>query len=235
MEKRNTTQSITRRSLQSPVELRAKDGAQLRMIGGYASVFDTTTNLGWMTESVAPGAFDDVLSNDVRCLFNHDPNQILGRTVSGTCRIAQDEKGLMYECDMSESSPIAQHVMDAISRGDVSQSSFAFTIKEEKWEKKKNDQGFEYWHRTILKVGQLYDVSPVTYPAYEDATVEELSRSLEMYVEQNIPAEVDAVRQLRSKLLGLTEEPPVVEADNTAAEVLERKVNFYKKYFNVNP
>jgi len=213
-----------------PVACRAKEGSTERMIGGYATKFDSVTNLGYMTESIAPGAFDDVLKDDVRCLFNHDPSQILGRTTSGTCRLSLDETGLLYEVDISSTSPIAAHVADAVSRGDVSQSSFAFTIKEEKWEKKKNNEGFEYYHRTVLKVGTLYDVSPVTYPAYEDATVEELSRSLESFVTREMPDEVGNLKQIRSRFIGEPIEDPAVKLEAEKEEkrkaTLRRELKF---------
>lgn len=197
--KRNIAIVPSYRYIPEVVEVRESDAA--KSIGGYAAKFDKETNLGWMTESIAKGAFDDVLGDDVRCLFNHDANQILGRTKSGTLKIEQDETGLKYDNQMSSTSPIALHVMDSISRGDVTQSSFAFTIKEHSWDKRKSAEGFEYYHRTVVKVERLYDVSPVVYPAYEDATVEELGRSLEDFIQREMPEEMNKMKEIRSKFL----------------------------------
>jgi HK97 family phage prohead protease len=184
-----------------PEKVLLREADTKKSIGGYAAKFDTETNLGWMTESVAKDAFSDVLGNDVRCLFNHDPNQILGRTTSGTLTIEQDDTGLKYDNEMSMTSPVSIHVMDSISRGDVNQSSFAFTIKEHSWDKRKSAEGFEYYHRTIIKVETLYDVSPVVYPAYEDATVEELGKSLEDFITREMPEELQHMKEVRSKFL----------------------------------
>jgi uncharacterized protein len=199
--KRNMQTGFSYRYLPGKVELRSEE--DVRTIGGYAAKFDVETNLGWMTESIAPGAFDDVLNDDVRCLFNHDPNQILGRTTSGTLTIEQDDKGLKYSNTMSSTSPIALHVMDSIIRGDVTQSSFAFTIKEHSWDKRKSAEGFEYYHRTVIKCEHLYDVSPVVYPAYDDATVEELSASLDAFVKREMPEEVTKIKEMRARFLKL--------------------------------
>lgn len=195
--KRNAHIQPSYRYLPEVVQLRAAD--EKKSIGGYAAKFNIDTNLGWMTESIGQGAFDDVLDNDVRCLFNHDPNQILGRTKSGTLTIEQDDTGLKYDNVMSLSSPVAVHVMDSISRGDVNQSSFAFSIKEHSWEKRKTSEGIEYYHRTILKVETLYDVSPVVYPAYDDATVEELGASLEDFIKREMPEEMRSIKEMRSR------------------------------------
>lgn len=184
-----------------PEVVQVREADTNKSIGGYAAKFDKETNLGWITESIAQGAFDDVLGDDVRCLFNHDANQILGRTKSGTLKIDQDETGLKYDNIMSSTSPIAAHVMDSISRGDVNQSSFAFSIKEHSWDKRKSAEGFEYYHRTIVKVERLYDVSPVVYPAYEDATVEELGRSLEDFIKREMPEEIVKMKEIRSRFL----------------------------------
>lgn len=229
MKRNNTLEKVLHRYNPGMVEVRKAEGSNVRTIGGYASVFNTETNLGYITESVDPKAFDGVLDNDVRCLFNHDPNQILGRTTSGTCRLSVDSKGLLYENDMSETSPIALHVMDAIQRGDVSQSSFAFSIDEEKWTKKRSDSGLEYWHRTVMKVSTLYDVSPVTYPAYEDASVEELGKSLEEFCKREMPEELQNVVEMRRKhFMQRSEEitEQMEGASKIAYERLKRQYNW---------
>lgn len=136
---------------------------------GYAAKFDVMSeNLGGFREQIAPGAFADVLKDDVRALFNHDANQVLGRTTAGTLRIAQDSTGLYYEVDLPDTQA-ARDLATSIYRGDVSQSSFAFRVASngDSWDE--NEDGVIV--RTITKFARLYDVSPVTYPAYPDATI----------------------------------------------------------------
>jgi HK97 family phage prohead protease len=150
---------------------RGKPGAETKSmtIAGYAARFNVLSeNLGGFREQIAPGAFADCLSDDVRALFNHDPNMILGRTTAGTCRISQDSQGLQYEVDLPDTQA-ARDLMVAIERGDISQSSFGFRIAPsgDAWDE--NADGMLV--RTITKMGRLYDVSPVTMPAYPDASV----------------------------------------------------------------
>lgn len=225
------TQKPSYRVNPEPVHLRA-DGNEEKSIGGYAAKFNIDTNLGWMTESIAPGAFDDVLGDDVRCLFNHDPNQVIGRTKSGTLVIEQDETGLRYDNKMSMTSPIALHVMDAVQRKDVSQSSFAFSIGEESWEKRKSGEGFDYWHRTIMKCQRLYDVSPVTYPAYDDATVEELSASLDSFVQREMPEEIQGIKELRRKFYK-EEIQSLVEQQEMASEHARKVMGMRMRYLSL--
>ena len=160
-----------------PIELRNADGQPPRL-AGYAAVFDSLSeNLGGFREKIAPGAFDQVLNDDVRALVNHDPNLILGRTISGTLKINLDNRGLFYEIDVPDTA-FARDLMESVKRGDVSQSSFAFRVEDDRWDE--DDDG--RYIRTIKKVKRLYDVSPVTYPAYPDTDV--ATRSMQSYQQQ---------------------------------------------------
>lgn len=145
------------------IETRMEEGETMNVVG-HASVYNTMSeDLGGFREIIAPGAFDDVLDNDVRALINHDGNLILARTTSGTLKLSTDEKGLKYEFDMPQTS-YGKDLAISMKRGDVTQSSFAFTVENDNWETK---DGMDV--RTITKVKRLFDVSPVTYPAYPDA------------------------------------------------------------------
>ena len=145
------------------IETRMEEGETMNVVG-HASVYNTMSeDLGGFREIIAPGAFDDVLENDVRALINHDGNLILARTTSGTLKLSTDEKGLKYEFDMPQTS-YGKDLAISMKRGDVTQSSFAFTVQNDNWETK---DGMDV--RTITKVKRLFDVSPVTYPAYPDA------------------------------------------------------------------
>lgn len=160
-----------RRFINPNIETR-KEGDE-EVIEGVAAVVGVTTDLGWFEERIEKGAFDDVLSDDVRALFNHDPNFVLARSIKGkgTLKIFTDKEGnLRYSFPVANRS-YARDLHDAIKSGDISQSSFAFRIKEEKWEWADNENGRKKDLRTIVKFEKLYDVAPVTYPAYADTSV----------------------------------------------------------------
>jgi HK97 family phage prohead protease len=145
------------------------------IIEGYAALYNEVADLRWFKEKIAQGAFDDVLTDDVRALFNHDPNYVLARSVEGkgTLKLSVDEKGLKYSFEVDKGISYVADLARSIERGDVNQSSFGFTIAEESWDYTDPNMAV----RTITKIGRLYDVSPVTYPAYEGTTVS--ARSLE--------------------------------------------------------
>lgn len=153
-------------------------GAGPPLIRGHAAVFDSLSeNLGGFREVIAPGAFDDVLGDDVRALFNHDPNAILGRSTAGTLRIGVDSTGLTYEIDPPDTQS-ARDLLVSMERGDVRESSFGFRIARggDTWDE--NEDGVLI--RTITKVARLYDVSPVTFPAYPDTDA--AKRTLDAYL-----------------------------------------------------
>lgn len=160
--------------------IRAKRGEETIRIEGHSAIFDSWTDLSGFREVVRPGAFADAIreKQDVRCLFNHDPNWILGRTASGTCSIAEDSSGLRFECEVRRTA-FAEHVAAAIERGDVSGCSFAFRVRKDgaKWTYKEFPDGGE-WERELLSL-DLFDVGPVVYPAYPETDVSVASRSLE--------------------------------------------------------
>jgi len=135
-----------------------------KVIVGHASMYGTRSeNLGGFYEYIEKGAFTPELieGSDVRALINHDQNLILARTTSGTLRLNADAKGLRYEFDVPQTS-YGKDLLVSMDRGDINQSSFAFTVQDDEWET--DDDGNNI--RTIKKIDRLYDVSPVTYPAY---------------------------------------------------------------------
>lgn len=163
---------------------------------GHASVYNRLSeNLGGFKEIIAPGAFDDVLNDDVRALINHDSNLILARTTSGTLELSTDETGLKYEFTIPETS-YGKDLAVSMERGDISQSSFAFTVDDDTWETVNGEDV-----RTITKVKRLYDVSPVTYPAYPDANDLVIAqRSLSIYKEKQEREQEENDLVMRSKL-----------------------------------
>lgn len=174
------------------IEMRAaaegESGDAKRTVTGYAAVFNSPSEDMGFIEYIEPGAFRDAIpKSDVRALFNHDPNYILARTASGTLQIEEDAKGLRYQFTIPETT-FGNDFAVMLQRGDVSQSSFSFTVKEQEWETKKDEAGNSTYTRRIKKVDRLYDVSPVTYPAYHDTEV--ALRSLET-AQKETPPETD--------------------------------------------
>ncbi|MED2985474.1 HK97 family phage prohead protease [Bacillus thuringiensis] len=144
-------------------------------ITGYAAVFNSKTTIcGGFDEVIEPGAFARSLSEngDIRALFNHNWDNVLGRTKSGTLRLEEDEKGLKFEIELPNTS-VGRDLAESMSRGDINQCSFGFWITEENW-----DYNVEPALRTIKEV-ELYEISVVSIPAYDDTEVS-LVRSKEI-------------------------------------------------------
>jgi len=158
------------------------------VIIGHGAVFNSLSeNLGGFREKIEPGAFDEVIENDVRALINHDSNLILARTKSGTLKLSTDSKGLGFEIDPPDTT-YARDLLISLGRGDISQSSFSFSVKKDTWGEDENGDIV----RTINKVARLFDVSPVTFPAYPDADV--AKRSFDDYIKSKEP-EIDAEKE----------------------------------------
>ena len=161
------------------------------VISGHAAVFNSRSeDLGGFVEEIAPGAFDGVLGDDVRCLFNHDPNHILGRSTSGTLSLTVDGNGLTYRCVMPDTQ-LARDLVKSMERGDISQSSFAFEVAEDEFDRLEDDGLL----RTITKIKRLHDVSPVTYPAYPDASSEISQRALDKAKQMQRKFPADGLRE----------------------------------------
>lgn len=157
------------RSLNEIVEQRAYDGEikaaeESRTVEGYASVFNSMSEDLGFREVILPGAFSNVLDNDVRALYNHDSNYLLARTTSGTLELKEDEKGLYYRFEMPNTS-YGNDMLELFRRGDLTQSSFGFTVEKDNWRMEDGQQV-----RYIERVGSLFDVSPVVFPAYNQAS-----------------------------------------------------------------
>lgn len=155
------------------IEVR-QDGDRPRTLSGYAALFYRSEDPGteyelWdgAVERIMPGAFDAaVAGDDVRALFNHDPNHLLGRTTSGTLRLSVDNTGLRYDVDLPDTQT-GRDIAESARRGDLSGSSFGFSIRSDgaRWGRDKGKDVRE------LRNLSLFDVSPVTYPAYKSTTV----------------------------------------------------------------
>lgn len=134
-------------------------------LGGYAAVFNQTTDLGWMgSERLARTAFDDRLGDDVRALWNHNASALLGRSTAGTLRLSIDSTGLEYEVDLPNTT-LGRDLRELADRGDIDGASFGFVPGESTWDR---DEEL----RTHTAVKRLVDVSPVTFPAYDGASTQ---------------------------------------------------------------
>lgn len=155
------------------VSYRATVDEESRRVEGYALLFNVDSCPMWdgeMIERIAPTALDGVLEkSDILCLMNHDERRgVLARyrMGEGSLKLEIDEKGLRYSFD-APSTALGDELIESLRRGDISESSFAFTVQDVNWDKKEDGT----YIRTILKFERLYDVSPVYYPAYEDTSV----------------------------------------------------------------
>lgn len=158
-----------KRTITGTINYRANGDAMPTELGGIAAVVNSVTDLGYFEEVIAAGAFDNALQKDydIRCLFNHESELILGRTKANTCKVFVNAQGnLEYTWIPDYENPTHVSVVRSIMRGDITQSSFAFTIKEQTWTE--SEKYGTMGKRIVNVIEDLYDVSPVTYPAYED-------------------------------------------------------------------
>lgn len=187
---------IERRVLATNMEVRAQ--GEKPQIVGHAAVFNRDSELigGMFIERIAPGAFADSLAkpDDVRALINHDPNLLLARNISGTLALREDEQGLHVTIDPPNTT-YANDLLESAKRGDISQMSFGFQTIEDSWTRGENGAPDV---RTLRKV-RLFDVSPVTFPAYPDTDV--AVRSHEAFKAQSAAAPEDLeARKRRNEL-----------------------------------
>lgn len=157
------------RTISTPVEARASAGEPTKL-AGYAAMFNQEATIGeFFREVILPGAFSAAIArDDVRAQFNHDANLVLGRTKAGTLVLREDDAGLAYEITPPDTT-YARDLLVSVARGDVSQSSFMFDVTGEAWEYPDRSSG-QLPLRKITGV-KLYDVSPVTFPAYAGTSV----------------------------------------------------------------
>ncbi len=136
---------------------------------GHASVFGQLAPIAGGYEQMGPAAFDAALADpdvDVRALVNHNPTMVLGRQSAGTLKLDVDKAGLRFEVELPDTS-YARDLRELVARGDVSGASFGFIPGEDEITRAPDGKQV----RTHTSVARLLDVSPVTWPAYEGATV----------------------------------------------------------------
>ena len=151
-----------------PVSFHTRSDDTGPVIAGYFAVFNNPTEL-WpgCIEQIAPGAFASSLGLDVRALIDHDTRLVIGRTVAGTLTLREDDTGLYGEIKINEHDSDAMNLYARVQRGDVSQCSFGFDIVAEDYVVSPDGQTCTW---TIREV-KLYEVSVVTFPAYDATSV----------------------------------------------------------------
>lgn len=169
-------------------EVIISDGEESRKVEGYAMLFDVPSDGLSFEEVIERGALDGVIEkSNVFALLNHDERRgILARSKSGTLSLSVDNKGLRYGFEAPKTA-LGDELLEYIHRGEIRESSFAFTVDKEEWEKKSNGT----WKRTIKSFERIFDVSPVYDAAYSKTSVymrgkEEAEKKLEAFVKKEL-------------------------------------------------
>jgi HK97 family phage prohead protease len=165
-----------KRFITGSIEIEKRDGVESRTISGYAVVFDKFSSiLGGKTfgfrEKITRAAFDGVDMSGVIATFNHNFDNVLARTDSGSLSLTMDDVGLKYSFD-SPNTSYGNDLLENVRNGNVKGSSFMFTVRDQRWEYK-NGEGTD--EREITQVDELFELGPVTVPAYPDTTAAQRS------------------------------------------------------------
>jgi HK97 family phage prohead protease len=205
---------MERRYLSNTVQLRADGEEKKRAIGGIAAMVNTPTVL-WeskrgdgrsvkLIEEIKPGAFDGVMGDDVRALFNHNDEKVLGRTSSNTLRLHITGEGhLGYDIPDVPETTYGNDLLISVERGDVTQSSFGFSIDQMTSSRVETDTEIVYTD-TITRMKRLYDVSPVTFPAYEQTVTELRSKRIEEIERETVEQPDTAAVEVQQQQLDMT-------------------------------
>lgn len=143
-----------------------EDGEELR-IEGYFAVFNSNYEIApGMSESIAPGAFSNTISGDIRALINHDTTLVLGRTKANTLQLSEDSRGLFGSVLINPNDQDAMNLYGRVQRGDVDQCSIGFNILNENTDIR--EDGSVHWE---IREVELFEVSCCTFPAYEETNI----------------------------------------------------------------
>ena len=182
------------RSIASDLKTREKEDEMI--IEGYFAVYNTETEL-WpgAFEEIAPGAFDNTLSNDIRALINHDTSLVLGRTKAGTLELKTDSRGLWGRIKINSNDTDAVNLYERVKRGDVDQCSFGFNIISEETDYR--EDGTIKW--TIKEV-DLHEVSVCTFPAYEETGVQARHKQYEQHRAKQLEIRKNKLKERLEKI-----------------------------------
>jgi HK97 family phage prohead protease len=204
MAKKKTAPDFEERVIHSEIELRVDGDTKQKFIDGTIKVNSYSEDLGGFKEIILPGAFAPILKDDIRGLFNHNPDLILGRTKANTLSLNVNGDGhLLYTIELPETT-YANDLAESVKRGDVTGTSFAFRVGKQNWIEEGNNPII----RQIVEFKEFRDISPVVYPAYPDNSVAVTLRALyEAEHPEPEPAEPDAfpVRENCKRKLRLIE------------------------------
>ena len=171
---------VNRQMRTKSTEFKTREDGENLAIEGYFAVFDSVYEIApGMSESIAPGAFDNTLSGDIRALINHDTTLVLGRTKANTLQLKADNHGLWGHIDINRNDSDAMNLYNRVQRGDVDQCSFGFNIVNEETDFR--EDGSIHW--TIKEV-ELFEVSPCTFPAYEETNIAARSKEREDLIQR---------------------------------------------------
>ena len=211
----------------APSELRAN--SESRTIVGYAAKFEKWSEpiMGWFKEKIDRDAFSECDVTDVIMCFNHNIDSILARTTSGTLTLSTDDEGLRFEFE-APATTMGNDMLELVRRGDISKCSFKFTVEEDEWRYADKENKLEYDERTIRKIGKLYDVSLVVYPAYSDteAGVRHLEERKQQFLNnQSHEKDSDKTPQgvVVDETAGATTDSQVSRANSPAMDSASRK------------
>ena len=203
MDERSKEETMEKRSIN--YEFRAMP--ESRTIIGTATVFNSAYDMGWYDEEMSSEVFANADMNDVVALFNHDANMVLARTKSGTLKLNLTGNALEYSFE-APNTTLGNDLLEMVKRGDVYQSSFAFSVEKEDWE----ENGGGKPKRIIRSIKKVYDVSPVTYPANPDTMVAKRSyeqiagkidEDLQSVIDISVKSEINIDNELRRNALHL--------------------------------
>lgn len=193
-------------------EIRAEQNEEHgHYLTGRPIVYDATTDLGWYDERIAKGALDDADLRDIRFLINHNTDMIpLARSrnnnANSTMQLSVDDEGMLIRVDLdTENNTEARNLYSAVERGDLDGMSFMFVVGADEWD----DIDSEHPTRTITKLSKVFEVSAVTFPAYEQTSISArgLSDALDSAKEslENVKAEKRAIEDKKRKIRILAE------------------------------
>lgn len=199
-------------------EVREEMSKPPRLVG-YASLFDSETEImGLWREKVAPGAYKKTIKeNDIRALWNHNSDLVLGRNKANTLRLEEDKKGLRVEI-IPPDTQAGRDAITSIKRQDVSQMSIAFVPIKQEWIQPENSTDLP---SRIIKEARLFEVSPVTFPAFEDTSIATRSKLFKSGKE-NDPVE-EAYRLLECAERGM-------ELSHEQREVIRKAIESFETY-----
>ena len=202
IDERSKEETMEKRSIN--FELRAKPVS--RTIFGTATVFNSSYDMGWYDEEMSSESLNEADMKDVVALFNHDMNMVLARTSSGTLKLNVTGNAMEYEFE-APNTTLGNDLLEMVKRGDVYQSSFAFTVEAEDWQERSGMKP----KRVIRSIKKVYDVSPVTYPANPDTMVakrgydatKQIDEDLQKVIDISVESEINIQNELRRNALHL--------------------------------